>query len=406
MSEGVASTATDHVTIIRSRRLLMAKRIHADGRTEPYGNAKIIDLFERPVGGFDDLAELVTKLLPQPHCAVVFGGIIDPARTRGVRRLAYPDKETDEQPTLQPVPHQWCALDMDGVDRPDGIPPADLDACAAHAVQRLPAAFQGVRCIAQASASHGIKPGCRLRLWFWLDRPTTGNELGFWLRGSPVDPCTFRAAQPVYTAAPVFVGRPDHLPGRLAMLSGGRAVAVPAPARLRAPERIPVPLFGPVASDDDVQAFIDGVLDRVRSAKDNDKHYTLRKCARLLGGIQTQAGFSDATIIDRLIDALPPSAIDLRAAAKTVEWGLASGRQRPIKVETHTDYGVPRSDPRRKETLRTCFRLLRAQLKGEALLSRLHTQNTERPDPIPSALVNELAFWACSQPRKATPHAR
>jgi hypothetical protein len=37
-------------------------------------------------------------------------------------------------------------------------------------------AFHGARCIAQATASHGIKPGCRVRLWYWLDRPTTGGE--------------------------------------------------------------------------------------------------------------------------------------------------------------------------------------------------------------------------------------
>jgi hypothetical protein len=60
-------------------------------------------------------------------------------------------------------------------------------------------------------------------LWFWCDRPVTGAELRHWLRGAPVDPSVFGAAQPVYTATPVFaIGAADPLPHRLLLLPGMR----------------------------------------------------------------------------------------------------------------------------------------------------------------------------------------
>jgi hypothetical protein len=113
---------TDTLTVIRSRYLRLAKTIHADGRTGAYGQAKTIDLFEMPVSGLDAIGDLLTQLLPQPSCAVVFGSIADPARARRVRRLAYPDPDTGDLPTLRAIPHRWCALDMGGIARPESIP--------------------------------------------------------------------------------------------------------------------------------------------------------------------------------------------------------------------------------------------------------------------------------------------
>src|SRR6516165_1593984 len=75
----------------------------------------------------------------------------------------------------------------------------------------------------------GIAPGIRLRLWFWLARATTGAELRRWLQGVPVDHSIFGAAQPIYTAAPLFcAGAADPLKERLSMVPGARhAVSVP-----------------------------------------------------------------------------------------------------------------------------------------------------------------------------------
>ena len=85
----------------------------------------------------------------------------------------------------------------------------------------LPPTFTGAACIVQATASHGIKPGARLRLWFWCDRSLSGAECKRWLGKVPVDHSVFGAAQPIYTAAPVFAdGAAEHLPCRLLALPG------------------------------------------------------------------------------------------------------------------------------------------------------------------------------------------
>jgi hypothetical protein len=228
----------------------------------------------------------------------------------------------------------------------------------------------------------------------------TGDELTHWLQDAPIDPSTFRTAQPIYTASPVFVGRTDHLPVRIVGVPGACAVQVPAAELLCFPKRTKTrSSVSQGASTTDVEAFVERVLDRLRNAPDGEKHDTLRKCARLLGGVQTQIGLSDTEIIARLIDALPASAIDLIAAAKTAEWGLASGRQVPIAIETRLSCSVGGDDPQRKETARLCLRLLQAGLPSAQLLRHLHRKNAERSNPLPCRVVNEIAFWAARHAR-------
>ncbi len=392
---GVKKTAPDTITVIRSPFLRLAKRIHADGTTDAYDNARTLDLFTMPAPDLDALGALLRLLLGKPSCAVVFGAVADPKRTKRVRRLAYPDPETGDIPTLAAVPHWWCLLDMDGVERPENVPPHDLIGCAQAAIQRLPQAFHGIRCIAVATASHGIKPGLRLRLAFWLSRATTGEELGYWLRTYPVDPCTFRTAQPIYTAAPEFVGRVDHLPNRIADLPGAPCVEVPAAAALIPPPRpAPVAADREAASDADTEAFIDAALDRVRNARDGEKHYRLRDMARLLGGIQYKAGFSDAEAIRWLTDALPGNVLDLAAAKETAAWGLDAGRAAPITVQRRER---TQPDPRRKAVARAAFKLLRMNVPSDLLLATLHDINREQDSPLPPEVIAETVLWAARQ---------
>jgi hypothetical protein len=140
---------------------------------------------------------------------------------------------------LSSVPRRWVALDIDGAPLPAGTDPRDLECCARHVLALLPPAFRNVRCIVQATAGHAVKPGARLRIWAWLARPTLGAELAVWLAGCPVDPASFRAVQPIYSAAPLFEGRADPLPRRLVMLPGAECVDVPSPALLRKPAPAP-----------------------------------------------------------------------------------------------------------------------------------------------------------------------
>ena len=114
---------------------------------------------------------------------------------------------------------------MEDVPLNESVAATDISACARVAVDFLPAEFSGARCIAQATAGHGIKTGIRLRLWFWLSRLTTGDELRVWLKGSPADPAVFRPAQLIYTAAPLFEDMAAPLSARLAMLAGAEMSA-------------------------------------------------------------------------------------------------------------------------------------------------------------------------------------
>ncbi|ONG47970.1 hypothetical protein BKE38_22390 [Pseudoroseomonas deserti] len=232
----------DTITVITSYGPRLAKRVRADGVVEGYDSAKHYDLHSEPLTGMGDLLQLLGKLLSRPCCAVVRGAIADPARTQHVRRLVHTDPETGELPTLRDVPRRWLALDLDGVPLPEGIDRTDLLACAAAVLPMLPQPLQQADLVVQATGSHGLKPGARLRLWGWCDRPLSGAEGQRWFRGLPVDASLFRPAQVNYTAAPVFAdGAQDPLDGRLAWLRGEhRYIAAPSASELAPPPKPPV----------------------------------------------------------------------------------------------------------------------------------------------------------------------
>ena len=224
------------VTVVEAQGgAILAKRWHADGSATPYGNARIVTLHAVPLADLAGLYSLLRDLLKAPRCCIVRGEPIDPARVAHVRRLLHRCPETGDAPTLREAPRRWVAVDLDGLPLPAGLDPRDLAACARVVRPALPHAFRDAAAIVGATASHGVKPGARLRWWAWLSRPTTGAELENWFAGCPVDLCTFRPVQPTYTAAPLFApGMVDPCPERLAMLPSAREVVpVPAPAMLR-----------------------------------------------------------------------------------------------------------------------------------------------------------------------------
>ena len=230
------------ITVLRARGRRLAKLVHPDGAVDGYDSARTYDLLAPAAPDLDALAGLLAELLPRQDCAVVRGAIIDTARTRGVRRLAHPDPVTGDVATLREHPRRWLALDLDGLPLPPAISVRDLAGCGGFARSMLPPVFHHARMIVQASASHGIKPGARLRLWIWLDRALTGPELSRWLHGAPVDHAVFRSVQPIYTAAPAFAdGAADPMPLRLLLLPGAiEHVAVPCPEALALPPPRPM----------------------------------------------------------------------------------------------------------------------------------------------------------------------
>ncbi len=230
------SDSADTLTVLHSPHLRLAKRLRIDGGSDGYDKAKTLDAYTVELTGLDDLFQLLQRLVSRPSCCVVRGRLLYGNSAKGIRRLLHIDRETGELPTFEDTPRRWLALDLDGLPMPEGVLASDLAACGAAALAALPEAFQGAAYIVQASASHGVKPGLRLRIWIWLSRPTWGHEAKRWLKASPCDPSVFGAVQPIYTAAPVLApGVPNPIPERLLALTGRPLVAVPSPETLTPP---------------------------------------------------------------------------------------------------------------------------------------------------------------------------
>jgi hypothetical protein len=231
------------LTVMHARGRRLAKLIHPDGSTSGYDDAKHFDAVEIVVQGLDHLAAILRSLLPCWDRCVVRGSLINGSPATGIRRTFHPDKETGDPPTLYELPRRYIAVDVDGdaIHRPPEIPATDIAGCARIAISHLPVEFRDRACIAVATGSHGLRPGIRLRLWFWLDGAATRKTLQAWFFGTPgVDLCTFRPVQPCYTAAPVLAeGVTDPVPDRLVVLPGAPLVSIrplppPVPPEVRA----------------------------------------------------------------------------------------------------------------------------------------------------------------------------
>jgi len=177
----------------------------------------------------------------------------------------------------------------------------------------------------------GIAPGIRLRLWFWLARATTGAELRRWLQGVPVDHSIFGAAQPIYTAAPLFcAGAADPLKERLSMVPGARhAVSVPRAAALAPPAR-PRPM--PVTTDTCGAArygfaALTAATARVVRATAGTRHPTLLAEARGLAGLIDRRLLTEHTVTTALIGAAEMAGLPAAEAQSIVAWAMTHPRE-------------------------------------------------------------------------------
>jgi hypothetical protein len=239
------SADAESITVLRANGRRLAKTIHPDGTIDQYDQVKTVDLTQRPLASLAALERLLRALEHRRDCCILRGAPADRNRVKAVRRLLYTDRETGEAPTIIEAPRRWVALDVDEMPRPDWVEPSDLLACACVAIRKLPDDFQPATFIVQATASHGLKPGIRIRLWAYLSRPVTGTELKYWLRRAPVDRSIFGAAQITYTAAPAFLpGAFDPLPTRIDVIPGHGEVIVPPIDRLKPPPRRQQPPSG------------------------------------------------------------------------------------------------------------------------------------------------------------------
>ena len=331
--------APDSLTVLRGRGRRLAKLVHPDGRVDPYDAARTFNMDPVTVTDLDALTSVLVRLLHRPDCCAIRGAPIGLGQTEPVRRLLYACRKTGELPTVEERPRRWLALDMEGIPLPPEVPASDLAACAALAIARLPSAFAGVRCVVQATASHGFKPDLRLRLWFWCSRPLDGGELKRWLRDTPADPSVFGAAQAIYTSAPVFApGVVDPLPARMVTVDGKPVVDVPTVAELApvpppvraAPAFMPRPGAGPAYAR---RALVRAV-DRITG-----------------GGARHPAIVSEARSLARLIPAGLLTERELRAVLHAA--ARQAGKSDAVEIESAISWGLanPFSDGRLPEGL-------------------------------------------------------
>jgi hypothetical protein len=318
----IGAALGDAITIIRARGRRLAKAIHADGTIEAYDAARTVDLVEIPIADLAALERLLLRLEHRWDCCIVRGGVADQTRVRGVRRLLHPDPATGDTPTLRDVPRRWLALDFDRLPRPDEITAQDLVACARIAIEALPDAFREVQGIVQATARHGISPDMHLRLWYWLDRPTSGAEVKQWLRGAPVDTSVFGAAQVIYTAAPMFLpGDCDPLLTRLATVPGMLVEVTVPPAAVLAPPRIEARISGVVPDN----LALAGIVRAIACARLGERNNVLYWAACRLAEHVRARLLDHATALAILCEASRYAGLPPAEASRPVLSGLRRG---------------------------------------------------------------------------------
>jgi hypothetical protein len=203
-------------------------------------------------------------------------------------------------------------------------------------MEALPVAFSNKAAIVQATGSHTLKPGMRLRLWFWLTRPMAGTELKRWLAASPVDRSVFGAAQPIYTASPLFIGRPDPLPSRFALLPGGAEVQPPSQASLEPAPRPPA--WRPRATDKAAAPYALASLEQAvaRILTAHDRHPTIVQEARGLARLVDAGLLTGETVANAIHEAARAIGKDDESEIdKILEWAAQHSTGTATKVCHH-----------------------------------------------------------------------
>jgi len=193
-----------------------------DLKVRPFKIDKDFTVSEEPVSDLQSLAELLLRLESEPTQTIIRGSLIE-----GKTNIVPRNKET-----FAATARQWCMIDIDSLEWEDDI--HDQEAMLSYAHQQLPIEFQSVDCHYHFSSSIGIKPGIRVHLWFWLDRPCSDDEMKAWLSSCPVDLRLFNPIQVHLTANPCFIdGAVDPYPNRSGLFEAGSGTStVPIPSDL------------------------------------------------------------------------------------------------------------------------------------------------------------------------------
>jgi P4 family phage/plasmid primase-like protien len=196
------------ITILESAGPRLAKKITPSG-IEPYDDAAYFTPSVVEISDIIDLQCQLSAIAENRRVCVVRGTPIGAAAAAAVvfedgkdpvrngRYLRRAEMFRDE-------PSSWLMLDVDGGDDQGMVDTALIRWVSEH----LPAEFHNTTFVYQLSSSHGVKPGLRAHLWFWLETPMTSMDMREWgkawnhTHGKVIDTAVFSPVQIHYTAAP------------------------------------------------------------------------------------------------------------------------------------------------------------------------------------------------------------
>lgn len=290
---------SDAITLLSPHGLIATKCVYPD-RSEPPPQAKWNRALVAPVTDLASFVQVLATLAPQSSWYVVRG---EPKEGLDLAHMRRSHVEPDA--TLVERPRRWVLLDLDKV-MPE-VKASDFAAdprkYAIMARDLLPPCFRTVSCWFQATGSAGVKPGVRLRLGFWCDRPVSSAEWRQWAESwdVEVDRSLFTASQPHYTAAPVFLeGAQDPVQGeRYGTLEGAsQAVAVPIMVSDR-------------PGADAAQAALRAAARRLATTPEGERNTTLNRTAFNLGRRFHEDDLPASRIVEAMVKAMVVWGIDI-----------------------------------------------------------------------------------------------
>jgi predicted P-loop ATPase len=267
-----------------------------------------------PVDSFARLAHVLETTSRDPAWYLVRGAIIAGVDRASMRRAHVTD------PTLQAATHRWVLLDLDKwrLDVPGAAFAAAPHVFAEEARQALPEPFRGASCWWQATGSAGVKPGCRLRLAFWLSRDLGDAEIKAWVAdfAVPVDDTLFTPSQPHFLGRPILGdGVADPVPGpRSGVLEGAPEVLVPS------------------LTDGDRSLSADQELRkaarRIQKAEEGERRNLLNRVAFKLAARYQEDELPSGRLAKALLDASAGAGLPSGEAQATLDAAIRDGRRK------------------------------------------------------------------------------
>lgn len=273
---------------------LLCKQNYPD-RQVSYDNVKMFNFFEVNIWCLDELYSLSKRMLDKPRCCFIRALIKDENNRRKVVR-----KCNDEDATLIVEPCNWFALDIDWKEQESS---GNLKVDANTVLLALPACFRGVECFVVASGSYGIKPGIRMRMFFWSRNAVAGTDLKKLLSGYEkiADPAIFNPIQPIYTAKPIFHGIDDPVKQRICWITPLFVFSnsVEIVAEYQHAQGMPEIWYTKRRAEQNAFKH----YERIKLLSPGDRHNGLIKECYALGKLVGQGHFDRATVVQNCLDA-------------------------------------------------------------------------------------------------------